>query len=59
MIQQPERDVERPLKAATLEMPRQAPPIDRNGTTPGAHSDTTGVEADGLITSLISKFLPI
>ncbi|MFE0193352.1 hypothetical protein [Streptomyces sp. NPDC059008] len=54
-----ERATDRPKRPAALEMPRQAPPVDRNGTTPGAHSDTTGVEADGFLTNILAKMLPI
>ncbi|KPC64248.1 hypothetical protein [Streptomyces chattanoogensis] len=57
---QNERDVERLTKPTTLEMPRQAPPIDRTGhTTPGMYGDNQGVDANGLLTGILSKFLPI
>ncbi|MFG2289598.1 hypothetical protein ACGFOU_26440 [Streptomyces sp. NPDC048595] len=54
-----ERDVDRPAPAAALEMPRQAPPVDRNGTTTaGTYGDAAGVEADGFFDTL-TKILQI
>ncbi|MFI6415310.1 hypothetical protein [Streptomyces sp. NPDC050585] len=45
---------------AGLPMPRQAPPIDRTGaTTANTPGNNPGVEPSGILTSLISKFLPI
>ncbi|KPC64247.1 hypothetical protein [Streptomyces chattanoogensis] len=56
---QNERDVERPAKPTTLEMPRQAPPIDRTGhTSAGGHDDTRGVEASDFLDTL-TKILQI
>ncbi len=59
MMDRMERATDRPKRPAALEMPRQAPPVDRNGTTAGGHSDTAGVEADGFLTNILAKMLPI
>jgi hypothetical protein len=59
MLDQTERETERPTRPATLELPRQAPPVDRTGTTPGIAGDAPGVEADGFLTKLLSSVLPI
>ncbi|MFI6768481.1 hypothetical protein [Streptomyces sp. NPDC050355] len=53
-----DHDTDRPTQPTTLEMPRQAPPIDRTGTTTGAYDDTAGVEPDGFLDTL-SKILQI
>ncbi|MFJ9413127.1 hypothetical protein ACIRPT_03040 [Streptomyces sp. NPDC101227] len=52
-----EHDVDRTARPPTLEMPRQAPPIDRTGTaSAGAYGDAAGVEADNVLESIM-KFL--
>ncbi|MBT2393407.1 hypothetical protein J7E87_29340 [Streptomyces sp. ISL-1] len=53
MIDLTMRDESRPV-FASLQMPQQAPPIDRTSTRPGAAGDTSGVEANGLF-DLIAK----
>ncbi|MFE6685918.1 hypothetical protein ACFVFQ_05500 [Streptomyces sp. NPDC057743] len=59
MFEQSNRDEERAKRPSALAMPRQAPPVDRTGiATAGTHDDTAGVEADGLLTGILSKFLP-
>ncbi|MFJ9413126.1 hypothetical protein ACIRPT_03035 [Streptomyces sp. NPDC101227] len=60
MSDQTERETDRPTRTAPLEMPRQAPPIDRTGTAmPGVTGDNPGVEADGFLTKLLASVLPI
>ncbi|MFI7103001.1 hypothetical protein ACIBK8_27025 [Streptomyces sp. NPDC050161] len=60
MFERTERDTDRPRVPGALEMPRQSPPIDRStGAAAGAAGDTAGVEADGFLTGLLSKILPI
>ncbi|MFI1398653.1 hypothetical protein [Streptomyces sp. NPDC020681] len=54
MIDQTTRDESRPV-FASLQMPQQAPPIDRTSARPaGTNGDTSGVEANGLF-DLIAK----
>ncbi|WP_328884654.1 hypothetical protein [Streptomyces sp. NBC_00299] len=48
------RDESRPV-FVSLQMPQQVPPVDRTSARPtGAHSDQSGVEANGLI-NLLAK----
>ncbi|KPC64249.1 hypothetical protein [Streptomyces chattanoogensis] len=55
-----EQVAEQPKQPATLEMPRQAPPIDRTGhSTPGMYGDNQGVDANGFLTDMLAKVLPI
>ncbi|MFE6685917.1 hypothetical protein ACFVFQ_05495 [Streptomyces sp. NPDC057743] len=59
MMKWTEREAEGPKKPTALAMPQQAPPIDRTGTTTaGTHDDTSGVEADGILSNLLSQVLP-
>ncbi|MBT2393408.1 hypothetical protein J7E87_29345 [Streptomyces sp. ISL-1] len=52
MNNQTMRDEAHPV-FASLQMPHQAPPIDRTSTRPGAAGDTSGVEANGLFDMLV------
>ncbi|MER6051494.1 hypothetical protein ABT168_29305 [Streptomyces sp. NPDC001793] len=59
MMKRTEREADRPKKPTALAMPQQTPPIDRTGTTTaGTHQDTSGVEADGILTDMLAKVLP-
>jgi hypothetical protein len=57
MTNHSERDVARPGRAM-LQMPQQAPPIDRSASRTGTLSGTAGVEASKILDLDLDPFKP-